>query len=208
MDAEQWRDICEFPTYQISNFGFVRNKKTGRILKTHNRGKGYTVTTLMTRINNEATAVHLAVHRLVAEAFVANPDPLTKIWIDHIDHNRSNNRSDNLQWVNPKENAQKRLIMRNNTSGITGVYFNKPSGKWMSYIRDNGKMIYLGIFHTKQEAEFVRIGAAAELHGDFATANNTTDTDPLLLGTDPLLQTTSVTGNGIAMRGITTISFD
>lgn len=173
MDTEQWRDIPGFVNYEISNFGFVRNKKTNRILKTHMRGGGYTFTTIMSRIDDEATACKFSVHRLVAEAFIPNPNPTSKTMVDHIDHNRNNNRADNLQWVNPSENARKRGIMGNNTSGVTGVYFNKPSSKWMAYIRDKGKMMYLGIYDTKEEAEFVRVGAAAELYGDFATANNT-----------------------------------
>lgn len=172
MDAEQWKNIDGFPMYEISNFGFIRNKKTGRILKVHARGGGYTVVSLMTREEGEASACKMSVHRLVARAFIPNPDPHTKTWIDHIDHNRTNNRADNLQWVDPKENARKRLMMSNNTSGITGVYFNKPTGKWMAYIRKEGKMTYLGLFDSKEEAEFMRVGAAAELFGDFAVANN------------------------------------
>lgn len=174
MDAEQWRNIAGFVNYQVSNFGFIRNKKTGRILKVASRGGGYTFVTLMTRIDDEATGCKLSVHRIVADAFISNPDPDTKICVDHIDHNRTNNRADNLQWATLHENARKRGIMGNNTSGITGVYFNKPTGKWMAYIRDKGKMVYLGIYDTKGEAEFVRVGAAAELYGEFATANNTT----------------------------------
>lgn len=200
MEGEQWRDISGFVNYEISNFGFVRNKKTKRILKTHNRGKGYIFTTLMSRIDDEATATKISVHRLVAEAFVSNPDPYGKKWVDHIDHNRMNNRADNLQWVNPTENARKRGIMSNNTSGITGVYFNKAANKWMSYIRDHGKMLYLGIYATKQEAEFVRILAAGDIHGDFAMANNTTGG----VGT----VNADIQGNGISLGGVTTVSFD
>lgn len=168
MDAEQWKDIDGFPMYQVSNFGFIRNKKTGRILKTHMRGGGYATVSLMTREEGEATPCKLSVHRVVAKAFITNPDPHTKTWVNHKDFNRTNNRADNLEFVNPKENARYRSMMSNNTSGVTGVYLNKPTGKWMAYIRNEGKMSFLGLYTTKEEAEFVRLGAAAELFGDHA----------------------------------------
>jgi hypothetical protein len=43
-------------------------------------------------------------HRLIAEMFVYNPDPLTKTWVDHKDRNKLNNTIENLHWVTPGEN--------------------------------------------------------------------------------------------------------
>lgn len=47
------------------------------------------------------------VHRLVAEKYVYNPDPKNKIYVDHINSNKLDNRAENLQWVTPTENARK-----------------------------------------------------------------------------------------------------
>jgi hypothetical protein len=43
-------------------------------------------------------------HRLIAEMFVYNPDPLTRTCVDHIDRNKHNNTIENLHWVTPGEN--------------------------------------------------------------------------------------------------------
>lgn len=45
------------------------------------------------------------VHRLVAKAFLENPEDNSKCWVDHIDGNRSNNNVENLRWVTPSENC-------------------------------------------------------------------------------------------------------
>ena len=59
---EIWREILEFPEYEVSNTGFVRNKKTKRVLKGYlNRPGGY----LKVNINGQ----RLYVHRLVFETF-------------------------------------------------------------------------------------------------------------------------------------------
>jgi len=172
MDTEQWRIVTEFPNYSVSNFGFIRNNKTGRILKFSMRKK-YCTVTLMTRIDDESTGEKVSVHRIVAKAFIPNPEPDTKPQVDHIDRNPANNRVDNLRWANNYENGRNKSIMKNNTSGITGVYLHKPTGRWMAYIRSNGKMEYLGLYDTKEESEFIRAGAAGDYFGEFAVANNT-----------------------------------
>jgi hypothetical protein len=52
-------------------------------------------------------------HRLVAEMFVYNPDPLTRTNVDHIDRNKHNNTIENLQWVSPSGNGLNRSFFRN-----------------------------------------------------------------------------------------------
>jgi len=66
--------------------------------------------------------------------------------IDHIDHDRSNNKLENLRSVTNAENQRNRTISRKNTSGITGVYWHKLAAKWVAQIAFKGKVIYLGIF--------------------------------------------------------------
>ena len=95
---EIWRQsIVE--NYEISNLGRIRNLKTNHIITPEKEEKGYC--RLSIRVNG--VKKHYAVHRLVAIAFIPNPE--NKPQIDHIDNNKENNRVDNLRWVSNKENA-------------------------------------------------------------------------------------------------------
>ena len=102
---EIWKDIKGYEGfYQISNMGRVRSVDRIRNSKHHGLSKikgrmlipliqdGYYLATLCK--NGEMK--HFRIHRLVAEAFIPNPDNLP--FINHIDENKSNNKVDNLEW--------------------------------------------------------------------------------------------------------------
>jgi hypothetical protein len=72
--------------------------------------------------------------------------------VDHLNRNSIDNRWENLLASSAKENMKNLSMMRNNTSGVTGVYWNKASGKWMARVKINGKFRYLGYFTDLQEA--------------------------------------------------------
>jgi hypothetical protein len=99
---EIWKDIKEYEgKYQVSNLGNVRslnyNKtNTVKLLKTYTNKNKYVYVTLGQ--NNT-----YRVHRLVAEAFIPNPDNLP--YINHKDENPSNNHVDNLEWCTQKYNV-------------------------------------------------------------------------------------------------------
>ncbi len=97
---ELWLDIKGYKNYQVSNLGRVKNKKNGKLLKPKYAGS-YTRVGLF--FNNYQKNIKM--HRLVANAFIYNPDPINKLIIDHIDNNKVNNRSSNLRWVTHKENS-------------------------------------------------------------------------------------------------------
>lgn len=75
-----------------------------------------------------------------------------KLQIDHINHNKQDNRINNLRLVDNFENHRNMPRQKNNTSGVTGVSFRKNDNKWISYIKINGKHIYLGTFTDKEKA--------------------------------------------------------
>lgn len=77
---------------------------------------------------------------------------MPKLQIDHIDHNKLNNKITNLREVTHRENSLNRGINKNNTSGTVGVIWCKRDSKWRVSIRVNYKKIHLGHFFIKEEA--------------------------------------------------------
>ena len=94
---EQWIDVSNFPDYQVSNHGRVKNKKTGKVLKTH-LNRGY----LRVGLYEGKIRKYKLVHRLVAEAFIPNPNNYK--YINHVDGRKTNNTIKNLEWVTATEN--------------------------------------------------------------------------------------------------------
>ncbi len=97
-DKEEWQDIADYEEYyEVSNLGNVRNKKSKRILKPTNRG-GYLVVGLCKNSKGKS----IAIHRLVATAFIPNPE--NKPQVNHKDKVRNNNNITNLEWNSVAEN--------------------------------------------------------------------------------------------------------
>jgi hypothetical protein len=96
---------------------------------------------------------------------------MTKSWpehqIDHANGNPRDNRWENLRAATPSQNGYNKAKNSNNTSGYKGAYFHKPSGRWHSGIRINGKAKYLGHFATAEEAHAAYVKAATEMHREF-----------------------------------------
>lgn len=108
---EVWKDIRGYENlYQVSNFGNVRSldrsivRKNGEKLTVHGKvlkpviSKGY----CYVRLNNCGVWKDEQVHRLVAEAFISNPNNLPEV--NHIDEDKTNNYIDNLEWCSRKYN--------------------------------------------------------------------------------------------------------
>lgn len=99
-------------------------------------------------------------------------------FIDHVNGNRSDNRIENLRMASKSENCMNRSKQSNNSSGETGVFFRKDTGKWMAYIGKgkiikNGKTIksgrkYLGCFATKERAVKARKDAEIKMFAEFS----------------------------------------
>jgi HNH endonuclease len=79
--------------------------------------------------------------------------------IDHINHIRDDNRFCNLREVTHRENLMNSSMYKNNSSGITGVYWYKKYSMWLIMISIKGKQINLGYFVDKFEAICARKSA-------------------------------------------------
>lgn len=114
MENEEWKDIKDYEgLYQVSNLGRIkslpRNRKfrhgyyktTEKLLKQTKLKSGYKQARLY-KENGEYKQFN--VHRIVAEAFIPNPDNLTQI--NHKDENKSNNAIDNLEWCSQEYNLK------------------------------------------------------------------------------------------------------
>jgi hypothetical protein len=125
-DKTGYREIPSHPSYFVNNFGVVKNCK-GRTLKPHKHNLGYFRVGL--NRDENGTQIKVYVHRLVAEAFVDNPD--NKKYINHIDGVKHNNYYENLEWVTSSENQRHAintgLVVPNTTNMLNYV---KKYGAW------------------------------------------------------------------------------
>ena len=97
---EQWRSIEGFDNYLVSNKGRVMNSKTGRILKPADNRQGYEQVILC----KDGKGTNKRVNRLVAQAFIDNPNNLETV--NHIDEDKHNNNVDNLEWMSRGDNVR------------------------------------------------------------------------------------------------------
>lgn len=98
---EEWKEVYAFDIlFEVSNLGRIRTKYHGkqgykkeyRYIEPLDNGKGY----LRINIKRNGNQKTVYIHRLVAEAFVPNPDGFVEI--NHKDENKKNNSADNLEW--------------------------------------------------------------------------------------------------------------
>ena len=134
---EEWKDIDGYEGYyQVSNFGRVKsldryvkdtkrncfNFVKGRIMSPSSADKKHYMEVNLSK-NNKVT--HYLVHRLVAQAFIPNPNNLPQV--NHKDENRENNRADNLEWCTAEYNTNygTRALRQGISSGKTVYQYNK-----------------------------------------------------------------------------------
>ncbi|WNL63116.1 HNH homing endonuclease [Citrobacter phage Ci1] len=97
---EVFKDVVGYEEYfQISNFGRVFSKRSNKILKYSRSGLYLAIST---KLNGRGKSTCLKIHRLVAEAFIPNPNNFSVV--NHKDGNKHNNHVDNLEWCTQKEN--------------------------------------------------------------------------------------------------------
>ncbi len=98
-DFESFIGIC----YEVSDEGEVRNSD-GKLVGGWADFNGYPRVALRNAYTKKIQ--HRPIHRLVAEAFISNPDSLPEV--DHINNNRADNKAKNLKWVTRLENNRRK----------------------------------------------------------------------------------------------------
>lgn len=182
---EEWRDIVGYEgLYQVSNLGRVcglpittkfgdRYKKHPyRILTPTISKRGYYTVGL----NKNGKTKTMTLHRLIAKAFIPNPE--NKGYIDHIDTNRLNNDIRNLRWVTSKENANNPLTLEKNRQ--------KCKQLWQEGKFDNRKNRYSCI----KVGQYTKNGDLIKVWGSIIEAAKTLGIDSssissVCLGTNP-----------------------
>lgn len=96
-----WQTIKDYPKYEITETGLVRNKRTKRILKPILLPQGYYVVSMY---DNKLKYKQCYMHRLTAETFLPNPE--CKQTINHKDGVKTNNTITNLEWATYSENCK------------------------------------------------------------------------------------------------------
>jgi len=104
---------------------------------------------LQTRVDGK----NFKVARIIYAMHYGDPEGMQ---VDHINHDRLDNRIENLRLVTQQENQHNQSKLKTNKSGFTGVVWNKKSERWIVHISVNKKQAYLGSFKKKRDAIFRR----------------------------------------------------
>lgn len=165
---EIWTPI-KYDGYEISNLGRVKSykvdKKNGKIMKPYHDTKGYLQIDLSLDGRKRQNRVHLFIHRLVAEAFIPNPDNLPQV--NHKDENKENNCVDNLEWCTNEYNCR----YGTHTERV-GAKQRKP----IYSIDKNGDIEHFSGIRVAKREMFARFGVSgnidAVLRGEQKTSMN------------------------------------
>ena len=116
--TEEWKDIVGYSDlFQISNHGRFYSKRTERILKLNPVGdckKGYLA--FSTRVGGRlGKSILFKAHQEVAKAFLEYPEGALDYVVNHIDGDKHNNNSNNLEWCSQKDNS---LHFSNSDDGL------------------------------------------------------------------------------------------
>lgn len=147
---EVWRNVIGYEgIYRVSNLGRIKSVKKDLILSPKHNHDGY----LRIQLWRNCKAIFVSIHRLVAEAFINNPE--NKPFVNHINGTKCDNTVENLEWCTQKENIQHAW-----KEGLSKRQYNSKLSKSVDQLDLNGNYIktfpstmeverQLGIYHSK-----------------------------------------------------------
>lgn len=161
LTAEQLRELLNYnPETGIFTWAVQgRNRPVGGVVGSKDH-RGY----IQASIGTKADRLRIYMHR-AAWAYVHGVWPTHDI--DHINHDKSDNRIANLRELTRSLNQQNQIKAHaNNKSGYLGVYANKKGRKqpYIACIFANGRAVHLGAFDTAEEAHAAYVEAKRRLH--------------------------------------------
>lgn len=168
--VEVWKTIPgNREIYLISNTGNVKTADRigargrfikGRVLSTHKNSSGYN----RVAMNLDGKFKEYFIHRIVAQLFVDNPN--NKSFVNHIDGNKTNNRSDNLEWCTRSENEQHAWKIGLKTN-------HTPKGeKHSQHKLTQAQVDYIRSVHTPYDKKFGSKPLAAKFNVSAQTITN------------------------------------
>lgn len=156
LEGEEWRGIVGYEDmYMVSSYGRIlsipheRVGAYGCVYKTKHKIRalkkdknGYLRVNLSPLVKKTSL-----VHRLVAEAFIPNPE--NKPEVDHIDCNTSNAHASNLRWVTSSENSFNSITRKNMSKALTGT-LNNGSSKQIVLLKDDDVLLFPSVCEAER----------------------------------------------------------
>lgn len=146
--------------YKVTNDGRIYSEYLGDFLKTFYSRGGY----VRVKLNYGDRSKKFMVHRLVAMAFIPNPD--NKPVVDHINRNRTDNRVENLQWVTQQENTML-AVERGSKDTMLYRFTNSKTGEILEFSNRHKMLKHFGKFCLRYLRQIVT-GVRTPMSGMFA----------------------------------------
>lgn len=164
---EEWKVIKDYPSYEVSNMGEIRNKAKRNVLaKRLDKRTGYLFVRLYAPYSSKQKLK--LVHRLVANAYIPNIHNYP--CVNHKDENKQNNCSSNLEWVTYKQNnnygtRNKRISKRNkgNHQGLLRAV------KIVAIDKNGSRTHFKSLTECAKELGLYRSSISLVLHGKMRT---------------------------------------
>jgi len=138
-------EVVDYPNYLIYPDGKVYSKKTKRYLRDGGEKNGY----YQIKLWKDGKKTPYRIHRLVALHYISNPD--NKPQVDHINRIKTDNRVENLRWVDISENGQNVGIRKDNKSGFKNICYHRKDNTYVYQKTIRGKK-YWKSFKTLTDA--------------------------------------------------------